>query len=379
MTTATTATETTTRHLPVLVEHRDVWALTASLLPSRSLAVGEPPTLEELLKDCSQATGSPYLMYLRSLPSPRSQATMASACRTLLAQLSPDVPLDPMTWPWHALTAKETSAIRASMMRKFSPASVNKNLSALRGVVTCAWQLGLMTAEERDRAVHPRVLKAVPNNRLPAGREVTAGELRTVDELAAADPRRLTGARDAAILAVLHGAGLRRAEASGLDLGDYDPATGRLTILAGKGGKQRVCFVAGGAKAAVDDWLSARATIEPALTTAALFVQVIKSGRPIDRRLSGAAILTILRRRADQAGLSRFGAHDLRRTFAGDHFSGGTDVAILQRLMGHSSIVTTGRYDRRPLERAGAAAGNINHFHTSGGLFGADSANQAAP
>jgi hypothetical protein len=100
-----------TATLPVLFDPRDVWALAADRAPAPHLpAFPDPPTLEELLADCSQPTNSPYLMYLRSLPSPRSQATMASAVRTLLAQLSPELTVDPLTFTWHRLTAKETSA-----------------------------------------------------------------------------------------------------------------------------------------------------------------------------------------------------------------------------------------------------------------------------
>ena len=47
------------------------------------------------------------------------------------------------------------------------------------------------------------------------------------------------GSRDAAAFALMFGAGLRRIEAAGVQLDDYDPETGALTIT-GKGNRQRM-------------------------------------------------------------------------------------------------------------------------------------------
>jgi site-specific recombinase XerC len=73
----------------------------------------------------------------------------------------------------------------------------------------------------------------------------------------AADRRTATGARDAALLELLYGCGLRRAEVVALDLADYDHADGSLRVR-GKGNKERRAYLAAGAQAALDDWLQLR-------------------------------------------------------------------------------------------------------------------------
>ena len=55
----------------------------------------------------------------------------------------------------------------------------------------------------------------------------------------------------------------------------------------------------------------------------------------------------MLDRRAEQAGVKSLGWHDLRRTVAGDLLDGGTDIATVAKVLGHASVQTTVRYDRR--------------------------------
>ncbi|MEO8287066.1 MAG: tyrosine-type recombinase/integrase [Chloroflexota bacterium] len=65
--------------------------------------------------------------------------------------------------------------------------------------------------------------------------------------------------RDAARLALLYGSGLRRAEAAGLDIEDLDRENGAITVRAGKGRKDRICYSATGQRQLMDIWLRLRA------------------------------------------------------------------------------------------------------------------------
>ena len=81
--------------------------------------------------------------------------------------------------------------------------------------------------------------------------------------------------------------------------------------------------------------------------------------------MTTAAIVKRLARRAKQAGIGECSSHDLRRSFVSAALEGGADIAMVQRLAGHASPVTTARYDRRP-EHAGAQAARVVHVPFTG-------------
>jgi integrase len=154
--------------------------------------------------------------------------------------------------------------------------------------------------------------------------------------------RPLAGARDAALLALLYGGGLRRSEAVALDVSDYDVTSGMLVVRHGKGNRDRVVYATNGAADALQDWLEVRGEAE-----GPLFLPVNKGGVVGGHRLTGQAVLYILRRRALQGGVTRLTPHDLRRTFISDLLDLGADISTVQRLAGHAQVTTTTRYDRR--------------------------------
>lgn len=63
--------------------------------------------------------------------------------------------------------------------------------------------------------------------------------------------------------------------------------------------------------------------------------------------ITASAIYQLLRTRADESKVSSFTPHDLRRTFATRLLKSGADINTVRQAMGHASIITTQRYDRR--------------------------------
>ena len=297
--------------------------------------------------------GNPALVYLAGLGA-GSRRTMAQALEQIAA-LATGGTVGAQGLPWHTLHFQHTGAIRAALMGEYSPATVNKMLSALRGVLKTAWRLGLMSAEEYTRAVDLDPV-GVARPEQAAGRALAPGELIGLLGVCQRDIT-AAGARDAAILGLLYSCGLRRSEVVKMDVSDYDPATLALTVRASKRGKTRVVPIENGARAALQDWLHVRGD-----APGPLFVRILKNGeaRP-GHRLTAQGVYDILSRRAEEAGVDSFTPHDLRRTFAGDLLDAGVDLATVQKMMGHSNPATTASYDRRG-ERAKRAAASKLHL-----------------
>jgi integrase len=279
----------------------------------------------------------PAVVYLSRLGSEHSRRAMRNALRRVLALLPEGAPDDPLAFAWHRLSYAHVAAIRARLLESGAkPATINQTLAAVRGVLREAWRLGLVADEDYHRAADVRDIKA---EQLPAGRVAGHGELVALFTACKADPSP-AGARDAALLAVLFGCGLRRSEAVALDLADVDP-DGRLRVRVGKGRKERELYLANGSLAAVRRWLEVRGN-----QAGALFVRIGKGDRLTSERLTTQAARYILADRGVGAGVT-LRPHDARRTFITALLDNGVDVLTVQRLAGHANPATTSRYDRR--------------------------------
>lgn len=237
---------------------------------------------------------------------------------------------------WSAVRYQHAQAVRAVLAERYSPTTANRHLSALRGVLREAWRLGQMTAEHFHRAID---VENVKGDRLPAGRGLPQSEISALFK-ACADSTP-AGARDAAIIGIAYGAGLRRAELANLDVADFNPDSGVRVI--GKRNNERQVSLPAGSVRAVEAWLEIRGD-----SPGPLFNPVDKGGRVhVGKPMSDAAIYQRLQTRAARAGVANVTPHDLRRSLASDHLDMGTDVFTVQRILGHASPSTTARYDRR--------------------------------
>jgi site-specific recombinase XerD len=290
---------------------------------------------------------NPAAVYVASLPAETGKRTQAQALRVIAGTMGADI----NTLNWSALRYQHTAAIRARVATGYSPASANKFLSALRQVLKQSWLLGQMSVEDYQRAAN---LKPVTGETLPAGRELTTGEILALMTTCQADTTP-AGTRDAAIIGLMYSAGLRRDEVVNLSLASYDPETGQL-ILTGKRNKQRTAYLINGAAAAMADWLKIRGREDDAL-----FVSINKGGRlDSSKPMTSQAIYNLLDKRGKQAGIKHFSPHDLRRTFISHLLEAGADIATVSKMAGHANVGTTARYDRRPEEAKRKAAGLLH-------------------
>jgi site-specific recombinase XerD len=293
-------------------------------------------------------------IYLTSLNSEAGRRTMRQALNVCAGLLSENA--DALTFAWHELRFQHVTAIRARLTEVYKPATVNKMLAALRGVLRSSWQAGQITAEDFHKAAS---VKSVKGETLPAGRELTQGEITALMADCEHDTTN-AGARDAAIIGLMYSCGLRREEVVTLDLADYEPESGRL-VVRGKGNKERTAWLTNGAARAMADWLAVRGD-DPG----ALFVAVNKSGRIMSfENMTPKTIYNMLAKRATEAGVKSFSPHDMRRTFVSDLLDAGADITTVSKMAGHASVTTTARYDRRP-EEAKRKAASLLHVPYAG-------------
>ena len=300
----------------------------------------------------------PALVYLSSL-APRSRRTMSGDLNAIAALLTSGR-CDLMSLPWAGLRYSHCAAVRSVLAEKYAHTSANRMLSALRGVLKAAWRLGQLPTEEYHRAID---LAPVRGETLPRGRALSAGELRAL--FAVCGDGKNAGVRDQALLGVLYGCGLRRAEAVALDVADYYKEGNELKIRSGKGNKQRNVYLPPGAVVALEKWIWLRGENVGHGENEPLFLPVLKGkaaigGRVVLRRLSDQSVMDILLRRAKQAGLKKTSPHDFRRTFISDLLDAGADIATVQKMAGHSNVSTTARYDRRGEVAKQKAAGLLH-------------------
>lgn len=298
---------------------------------------------------------NPYWTYLAALNSGESRRAMQGHLDRLAAILLPETGHGAGELaPWGMLRYEHAAMLRAVLAARhdagiWKASTVNAHLSALRGVITEAWRLGLMTTDERDRA---RDVRNITATRQPAGRDIHDEEIAAM--LDAGDEPGPLEIRDTALIAWLWSTGGRRKEAASQLIEGYSRRDRSVEII-GKGNRGRTGYLHPEAAPYIGRWLAMAGTrrrdghlvIAPA-RTGPMFRPVDRWGNVTDRHVTPRAIGQIVERRRLEAGLEPLSVHDWRRTFVGDLLDSGADLAMVQALAGHQSPATTAIYDRRP-------------------------------
>lgn len=145
--------------------------------------------------------------------------------------------------------------------------------------------------------------------------------------------------RDAALLELLYGSGLRLAEIAALDIGDMDVAS-RTVRVVGKGNKERSVPMGRPSVEALQRYLDdGRPKLQSRQSGLAVFLNRYGG------RLSRRSVESVVKRYALRANLpSDVHTHTLRHSFATHLLDGGADLRIVQDLLGHASPTTTQVY-----------------------------------
>lgn len=233
--------------------------------------------------------------------------------------------------------------------------SINAYLCALKGVARHAWAIDQINDHELQRITS---IKQIRFYRQAVGRALSHKEGRKMLEACGGDqPQQI---RDLAILSLLLGCGLRRAEITALRINQIHLDGGSLRLI-GKGNKERTVYLNSEVKENVANWINYRG-----LQDGFLFGRFTKGckncilDRPMSERSVGKIVEKYQSQNETQLGkLKPATPHDLRRTFATRLLDKGVDVSLVKTLMGHSSVATTALYDRRGEESLREASKKI--------------------
>lgn len=158
-----------------------------------------------------------------------------------------------------------------------------------------------------------------------------------------------TNERDLAIVDLLSSSGMRVSELCGLNKSDVDFDNGQVKVF-GKGQKERICFMTGRAKVHLRWYLESRVDDNPAL--------FVTAKKPYSR-ITKNGVEYLLKEIGKKTGLDIKGSvnpHKFRSTLATNMLNKGSDISLVQGLLGHASPDTTlqcySRLETTTLQRA---------------------------
>ncbi|PST17578.1 tyrosine recombinase XerC [Mesorhizobium plurifarium] len=208
--------------------------------------------------------------------------------------------------------------------------TLGRGLAGLRSFLRYLERNGLANAAGAGAVRSPKQPKSLPK----ALTDREALKVVTADAQLAEEP--WIAARNAAVLTLLYGCGLRIAEALDLTPADFSGPVTSLRVT-GKGGKTRIVPMIAAAAEAVETYRK-------------LCPYHIEPGEPIFRGARGAKLQPAIIQREMQKLRAALGLpdsatpHALRHSFATHLLAGGGDLRTIQELLGHASLSTTQVY-----------------------------------
>jgi site-specific recombinase XerD len=204
---------------------------------------------------------------------------------------------------------------------KLAPATIGRKLAAVRSLLRYTRGPGYVP----DGSLAPRRPRRLPDSPKQSEVEEIVAGLGGESALAL---------RNQALVELVYSAGLRSAEAVGLDLGDVDFEQEHVHVRHGKGAKDRI--------------------VPLGEEAGSLVARYLREARPhLARGAENALFVSVRGRRLDTSTLRRLVPHPhrLRHAFATHLLEGGADLRTIQELLGHSSLSTTQMYSHVDAKR----------------------------
>jgi tyrosine recombinase XerC len=228
----------------------------------------------------------------------------------------------------------DAAAIRSYLahlhQRRLAARSIERALAAVRTYFRFLASEGLVATNPADGVPHPRARRPNP--------EVV--DRYAIEELLDGLPETPAGSRDAVVLELLYGSGLRVGELVAIDLADIQIGQ-RMLRVRGKGRRERLVPFGRRAAEAITRYLPHRARWRSAAQGGDDPLLVNQRGG----RLSDRSVRRILNAAVQRtAQLHHLHPHALRHAFATHLLEAGMDLRAIQELLGHSSLSTTQVY-----------------------------------
>jgi integrase len=214
-----------------------------------------------------------------------------------------------------------------------SAATVNLHLSAIRRLADEAAECSTLSLE---LAIGIRRVKGVKRLGTRIGNWLSADQAQ--DLLNSIPQSTLRGKRDAALIGLLLGCGLRRSEAVSLRLDQLQLREDHWVIadLVGKGGRLRTVPVPQWCKNLINGWLR-----DSGVAEGKVFRRISKHGTHLHAGVTADLVWSTVKRHAKRIGIEHLAPHDLRRTCARLCHGAGGELEQIQFLLGHASVQTT--------------------------------------
>lgn len=242
---------------------------------------------------------------------------------------------------FEALTARDIRDFVIESQRRFGRRTLHNHVSGLRSFFRFWLSRGRLARNPFTGVSLPKLEKAIPKFLTEdQALSLLAGPARLLDS-GSIDP--FTARRDALVLEVLYGGGLRVSELVGLNYGSVDLEAGCVRVR-GKGGRERICPLGRAAIGAL-----CRFRDEHAKRTGPSDAVVVTAAH---ERMPVRAVQLLVKRYLAVAGLPMdLSPHKLRHSFATHLLNSGADLRAVQELLGHSNLATTQVYTHTSVAR----------------------------
>jgi site-specific recombinase XerD len=290
------------------------------------------------------ARGTAIENWLKTFSTASSKRSMLSSLRAIIRAaygIERDAPVRVAGFEWELLADAELfGGVMDRLTARYGRQHATKYVVAMRSLLKSLASVGVA-----DYASTSRTLADIKVRRLESEAPdlaISTDDIWRLLRHCHHDPNQVVGRRDLALFSLTASTGARRSEIVQVEICDLNIVK-REVRLDVKGGGERIASFHPSTSEHLEQWLKLRGD-----GGQYLFPSLRRGGHIEETALSDHQFWKVFRRRCHQVGIDdRVTPHELRRWFVSTLLDSGVDIFSVSRVVGHSRIETTFRYDRR--------------------------------